>query len=103
MKNSVLLWVLLLSAAGPLAAQQWKVSSARSSWVSMKKEPATAPVITWQTPQVKQVTEHKLTTTVTVRIRSADALTRVQFIHNGKELNRETRGFKRAGGVEFTE
>lgn len=103
MKNSVFLWVLLLLAAGPLAAQQWTVTSARSGWVSIKKAPATAPVITWQTPLAKQVTEYTLTATVTVRIQSADALTRVQFIRNGTELNREARGFKRAGGVDYTE
>ncbi len=104
MKNSILLWVLLLSAAGPLAAQQWAVSSFKSGWVSMKKNgPATAPVITWKTPQEKQVTEPKSTATATVRIRSADALTSVQFMRNGTVVTKEMRGFKRDGGLEYTQ
>lgn len=103
MKNSIFFWLWLLSAAGPLVAQPWTVSSAKSGWVSMKKKPATAPVITWQTPQAKQVAEDKPTATVTVRIQSVDSLTRVRFICNGNEVNRATRGFKRPGGVEFIE
>lgn len=103
MKNKLFFCVLLLSAAGQLVAQPWTVSSAKSGWVSMKTKPATAPVIIWQTPQAKQVIEQKPSATVTVRIQSADTLTRVRFICNGNELTRVTRGFKRAGGVEFTE
>ena len=93
----------LLLAAGPLAAQSSTLSSARSDWVSIRKEPTTAPLIAWQMPQAKQVVEHKLTYTVTVRVQAADAVTRVEFIRNGVVLNRETRGFKRAGGVEYSE
>lgn len=103
MKNSTLFLVLLLLAAGPLAAQPWTVTSAKSGWVSMKKGPATAPVITWQIPQAKQVTEPKSTATVTVRIRSANPLTRVQFMRNGKEIDKEMRGFKRTGGMDYTQ
>jgi Caspase domain len=103
MNNRFVILVFLLLAAGPLAAQPSTLSSARSDWVSIRKEPATAPLIAWQVPQAKQVIEHKLTYTVTVRVQGADAATRVQFIRNGVVLNRETRGFKRAGGIEFSE
>lgn len=103
MNNRFVILAFLLLVAGPLAAQPSTLSSARSDWVSIRKEPATAPLITWQAPQAKQVTEHKLTYTVTVRVQAADAVTRLQFIRNGVVLNRETRGFRRAGGVEFSE
>lgn len=102
MNNRFVIPALLL-AVGPLAAQPSVLSSARSEWVSLRKEPATAPTITWQTPQAKQVIEHKLTCTVTVRVQAADAVTRLEFIRNGVSLTRDTRGFKRDGGVAFSE
>ncbi|MBO0935276.1 caspase family protein [Fibrella sp. HMF5335] len=103
MSNRFVFPAFFLLAAGPLAAQPATLSSARSDWVSIRKEPTTAPLIAWQVPQAKRVVEHKLTYTVTVRVQAADAVTRLQFVRNGLVLNRETRGFKRAGGVEFSE
>ncbi|WP_375446145.1 caspase domain-containing protein [uncultured Fibrella sp.] len=103
MKSRLTLLICCLHAGSPLAAQPSIISSASSEWVSLKKEPLTAPIISWQAPAVKQVIEHGLTATVKVRVQAVDAMTRLQFIRNGIELNRETRGFKREGGVEFSE
>ncbi len=103
MNNRFVILALLLLVAGPLVAQPFTLSSARSDWVAVRKAPATAPLIAWQVPQAKQVIEYKLTHTVTVRVQAADAVTRLEFVRNGVVLNRETRGFKRAGGVEFSE
>ncbi|MEZ0540206.1 caspase family protein [Fibrella arboris] len=103
MKNKVVLLVFYLLVVVPLAAQPPTVSSARSDWVSLKKEPLTAPIINWQVPLAKQVIEHGLTVSVKVRVQSVDAMTRLLFIRNGIELNRETRGFKREGGIDYSE
>lgn len=103
MKNSLFLLLFWL-VVSPLAAQPSTTTSASSDWVYLKKQAVTIPVITWKTPQPKQVTEHKLTTSVTVHVSSGDAATQVQFFANGKELNRQTRGFKRVNnGTEFSD
>lgn len=104
MKNRVLHLFLMMLATGPLVAQTSSTITASSDWVYLKKQAVTVPVITWQTPQPRQVTEHKLRTNVTVRVQSGDAATLVQFFANGKELNRQTRGFKRTGnGTEYSD
>ena len=104
MKNKLVYLLLLLSVSVSLTAQQSVTISASSDWVALKKEPAMVPAITWQTPQLRQVTEHKRVCTVTVWVRSADAITQLRFIHNGHEVTTQTRGFKRvSGGLEFSE
>ncbi len=104
MNTRLLYLLLLLSIPLSLSAQQSVTVSASSDWVSIKKEQATAPTIAWQTPQVKQLTEHKLTYNATVLLRSADAVSQMQFFHNGKALTAHTRGFKReSGDIKFSE
>lgn len=104
MKNGALSFVLLLGAISPLVAQPSTVVSAQSDWVLPKKAAAAAPVISWQTPQGRQVTEYKRISRVTVHVQSAEALTQLLFIHNGNEINGQTRGFKRVrNGMEFSE
>jgi hypothetical protein len=100
MKISLLFLLLLLFASDPLAAQQPVTISARSDWVSMQKGPATAPTLAWKTPQAKQITEHTLVYTATVFVQSADAVTQLQFVHNGNELTGQQRGFKRFSGSQ---
>lgn len=104
MKNRGLFLVLLLWAMSPAVAQQTTIVSAQSDWVLPKTVAAAAPIITWQTPQGRQVTESKRTSRVTVHVQSAEAITQLLFIHNGNEINGQKRGFKRVrNGMEFSE
>ncbi len=104
MKNSLFLLLLICLATGPLVAQPPTTITASSDWVFPKKQAVTVPVITWKIPQTEQVTQYRLTTSVTVHVQSGDAATQVQFFANGKELNRQMRGFKRVNnGAEFSD
>ena len=104
MKNGLLFFLCAVLATAPLSAQPTTGISASSDWVYLKKQTLTVPIISWLSPRVKQVTETSPTTTVTVAVQSGDAAPQIQFFVNGKELTRQTRGFKRAGsGVQFSE
>lgn len=102
MKNRVLFFILCVVAI-PLANGQ-NVVSATSGWVSPKKAPLVAPVVTWQVPQAARFEATTATLRVTVCVQSAGALSELDLVHNGRQLNALPRGLKRtACGQEVSE
>jgi hypothetical protein len=103
MKKKLLLGVLIATFQ-PVAAQQFVITTVRSGWVSPKSEPAAAPTIAWQTPQLRQGIEYRPTVAVTVRVQSADTLRGIQFFCNGQEVPRRSRSVIRVkGGLTVSE
>jgi hypothetical protein len=104
MKNWLLILLFLLAGFKTAIAQQPPAVSARSDWVSLKKAPAIVPQITWRTPLARRTTEQKPQYRLSICLESAEPVSRLLFIHNGKEINGLQRGFKRvACGLEYSE
>lgn len=102
MKKGILTWISIALTGSTLLAQPGTdIISGSSGWVKAVRP--TAPVVSWQIPQLTRSEQKMPTVTVTVCVQSVEPLT-YHFYRNGTEIPNKRTGFKHVEcGEELTE